>query len=52
MQALYERRHDDGTLADFAFQTLAAGLRREVESSSGEAAAIRSFWDGMKDQRD
>jgi hypothetical protein len=52
LQALYEQRHDDGTLADFAFQTLATGLRREVESSSGEAAAVRSFWGAMKDQRD
>jgi hypothetical protein len=58
LQALYERTNDgrladlgfDGTLEDFAFGALGAGLRAEVESSSGEAAAIKSFWDGISNR--
>ena len=39
---------DDGTLADRAFAMLAEELRTEVESSSDEAAAIKSFWDSVR----
>jgi hypothetical protein len=40
----------EGTLEDFAFGALGAGLRAEVESSSGEATAIKSFFDGISNR--
>jgi hypothetical protein len=59
LQAFYERKDDeladlgfDGALADLAFGSLASGLLAEIESSSGEAAAIKSFWDRIGNRGD
>ena len=50
--AILEGEEDDGTLADRAFDAIADGLRREVESWAEDAATVKSFWDSVRNQPD
>jgi hypothetical protein len=48
LQEILSDADGDRVLADHAFAVLAAELRTEIDSSSDQAAAIKSFWDSVR----